>query len=357
MQSKDAHGIKPLLDIWFHALNQSDIFTNQKSDFCETIRMTPYEQTDLYEILSQDKTNVLEAYLKGEKHDPSDINVNLIIHIRSFYVLITEQKKQAEEIFHIRNRPKNCEVRKWWDQSHAPIHPTSPVSSPTGATEKSRLLPQTPEHKTPHAPTKLIKLEETPKTFSDHIPGGRRFTLITNTNETQKSESFMKHLMDVEKDGGSNFLLDENDDEIHITGGKIDTAQSEIIGKYSRYWWNQNLLLIIEILQINASINKYQNNKIMTDKDSPLKIGSIMVTTALNLPEATRHRKVDKDHTILTYEHILSSILSYDFSQVPSGSSEDVNPIIRFLKEEGFYNFANFLEMFSRYIYEIDVVF
>ena len=262
-------------------------------------------------------------------------------------------------MFNITNRPKNCEVRKWWDQSHPqPRHTQNPsfpnirgVSSPTGATEKSRLLPQTPDRRSPKAPTdtKGLNIETTPKGVSEHFTA--RISL--NTNETQKSESFQKHLMDVDKDGGSNFLLDDvdNDNDDDLLRERLESGHFDF-GKHSTYWWNQNLLLIVEILQIHASVNKYQNGKTMTDKEKPLKVGSIMVTTALNLPEATRQRKLNKkqDGLILSYNHMLHSILTYDFSSVPSNTGDqDVNPIIRFLKEEGFLSFATFLEIFSRF--------
>jgi len=356
--NKDAHGIKPLLDIWYHTLNNSDVFMEAKTDFCETIRLSSSEQNDLYEILVQDKSSVLESYLKGEKHDPKDIDMKLVLHVRSFYLMITETKKYHQEKFHITNRPKNCEVRKWWDQSHPhftqsvqnPARPPNSrgVSSPTGITEKSRLLPGTPERITPNAPTDTKGLNiETPKANSDHFTA--RISL--NTNETQKSESFQKHLMDVEKDAGSNFLLDENesDHDGDIGRERLESGHFEF-AKSSTYWWNQNLLLLIEVLQINASINKYRSGKTMTDKEKPLKVGSIMVTTALNLPEATRQRKVNKDDEgqLLSYEHLLHSILIYDFSSIPMNTDQDRNPLIRFLKEEGFLSFASFLEIFSR---------
>lgn len=54
--SKDVQGMKPLIDVWFHILNNDDMFkSNSKDNMADTIRLTPMEQTDLYEILALDK--------------------------------------------------------------------------------------------------------------------------------------------------------------------------------------------------------------------------------------------------------------------------------------------------------------
>lgn len=59
MNSKDTYGMKPLIDIWFYVLYNDDMFAPaQKADNNETIRLTPREQTDLYEILSLDKVKI-----------------------------------------------------------------------------------------------------------------------------------------------------------------------------------------------------------------------------------------------------------------------------------------------------------
>jgi hypothetical protein len=49
--------MKPLIDIWSNAINNEEAFTSAKEKTAETIRLTPIEQADLYEILSQDKVN------------------------------------------------------------------------------------------------------------------------------------------------------------------------------------------------------------------------------------------------------------------------------------------------------------
>ena len=75
-----------------------------------------------------------------------------------------------------------------------------------------------------------------------------------------------------------------------------------------------------------------------------------MITTAFNLPKATKFRKSKSscEGAGLQYEHLLQNILAYDFNSVPSVGQRDANPFIAYLKSSGFVNLASFLEIFEK---------
>ncbi len=245
--------MKPLIDIWFYVLYNDDMFAPaQKHDSNETIRLNPIEQTDFYEILSLDKAGVLESYLKGEKHDPKDIVMNLTVNIRAFYLFITEPKSGIDNTE--LKEEKSSNVRTWWSSDKSvsgessPNEESSQVESSPQVIRKPKLF--RPETMTINPFKHFHSLENTPK-----------------VNQSIGSNSFQEHLRDVEKDGGSNFI-DEDlgiNREYSHDPSKLEKEYEKQVSS-SKNWWNQKLLLIVEILHINAKVNQYQNGK-KEDKD------------------------------------------------------------------------------------------
>ncbi len=69
----DGKGVKPLLEIWTHTINNEnafkDIIKSEADDI--PIELTDAEKINLYEILERDKANVLNSYLEGQIYDPN----------------------------------------------------------------------------------------------------------------------------------------------------------------------------------------------------------------------------------------------------------------------------------------------
>ena len=80
-------------------------------------------------------------------------------------------------------------------------------------------------------------------------------------------------------------------------------------------------------------------------------IGSIMITTALNLSQAIKQRKARAccAHSSLNFNSLFENILAFDFStSVPSSTNHDTNPLIKYLREKGYNNFSSFLELSNK---------
>jgi len=63
LNSQGVQRLKPLLDIWSNAINNEAAFTKKLQKTHGTIRLSPQEQSDLYEILALDKVNIFERLL------------------------------------------------------------------------------------------------------------------------------------------------------------------------------------------------------------------------------------------------------------------------------------------------------
>ncbi len=82
---------------------------------------------------------------------------------------------------------------------------------------------------------------------------------------TARSKSFMDHIEDVYKEDiqrNNRFnQATDNDD--------LKKAPSSLASKQAKYnstkWWNQTLLLVIEIIQITGTVNKYRSERLTTE--------------------------------------------------------------------------------------------
>jgi len=75
----------------------------------------------------------------------------------------------------------------------------------------------------------------------------------------------------VERDAGSKFLDEESGLE-NQNDKKKNQNEEDYFDQHTfeKTWWNQNLLLIVEILHIYTSVNNYKNGKRATDKNVTL---------------------------------------------------------------------------------------
>jgi len=55
--------MKPIIDIWSNCIDDRDVFDNDKDLEIPNIRLTPEEETDLYEILALDKVSPIQMIL------------------------------------------------------------------------------------------------------------------------------------------------------------------------------------------------------------------------------------------------------------------------------------------------------
>ena len=75
-----------------------------------------------------------------------------------------------------------------------------------------------------------------------------------------RSESCRSHLRDVYKDSVDRFLPDRNENtDLRITVAEPKKKQHDFL-----VWWNQNLLLFIEIAGVTGSILKWRSGRLAT---------------------------------------------------------------------------------------------
>lgn len=75
---------------------------------------------------------------------------------------------------------------------------------------------------------------------------------------SERSRSYDEHMKDVERDVNNHFIEEEKTDPKEL----LETCY---IGKRKhsapRDWWNQNLLLLIEIVEISVSVRKFKSGR------------------------------------------------------------------------------------------------
>jgi len=269
--------MKPLIDIWSNAINNEEAFTSTKEKSSETIRLTPIEQADLYEILSQDKAKVLESYLKGENNDPKDIMLELTVNIKSLYLLVSEPKESSIPLlinptrfeFHGdlkkggSDSRKGTRVRTWWKSDQKATNPTvQPLNHEVSieeefpTTKRFLIQPGTPENLTENqsfhtVPDEEEKLEKNP------IQGDQ-----DDSPQKSASDSFMEHLKDVDSSQKGHFKEDE-DESINKRETRTDIPAMENRREIND-WWNQNLILLVEILDTSISLKSFRNGALST---------------------------------------------------------------------------------------------
>lgn len=200
--------------------------------------------------------------MKGENNDPKDISMNLKMNLSSFYIMISEPKWSSNPF------KRASSVRTWWTQPGLLAGDISGKKTAESVMSGSYL-------RNKHSPKGLSP------TFQDFDPLPSVGTTPKKHNHAKmkgfdhdhdrsglsmKSQSFREHMGDVEREVESKYLVNETEDEHEVEDDhtEINVAQSYPL---LSTWWNQNLILIFEILDINTSINKYRSGRLSTEGD------------------------------------------------------------------------------------------
>lgn len=275
--SQGVQRLKPLIDIWSNAINNEAAFNNKYYRPHGTIRMTPQEQSDLYEILALDKNKVLDSYLKGINSDPKDIVKEFSFQIHSLYCLITEPKEESTKVMIDADRFKISSVRDWWLKdkepsltNHEPIIRSFPNIEGFNVTTKSTVLTE-----------KALKSDlflQTPKNTLIEIPEENRGGILSDSKYSvqslvkdipdldlsRKSESYIEHLKDVGRERDSNDVFIEIDEKEKTPETLEDKILYFDLKPSSTQWWNQNLILLIEIISLTCGLRNYKSGRSMT---------------------------------------------------------------------------------------------
>lgn len=176
------------------------------------------------------------------------------------------------------------------------------------------------------------------------------------------NDSFDEHLGDIKDTSKGKFGPEEKSETSAESGPIKDVAAEK---RKLANWWDQRLLLLIEILGVQGGFVSYRNGKVMTIEDHPFRIKSMMISTAMTLYDATQERRfhveadgIDKPSkdkmspeytpydriSFLNYKDLLMDLLSYDFYDL----GQEINPLISFLEENSCGNLAAFLLTYLR---------
>lgn len=278
LYSQGAQRMKPLIDIWSNAVNNENTFTTSKHKVPETIRLKPTEQADLYEILALDKTRVLESYLKGHNSDPRDIVLDFAVNVKALYFLLTEPKHDTSKLIVDNTRFKVSSVKNWWIReapdslSHDPI--VRSLANLDGLADM-KTAPTIPTEKVIKSEASILDLDpqlvelgiipEQKEAASGSLTSqtSQKDDLVNLSDVLDKSESYMDHLRDVEKEGGDNFIEEEKV-EVNKMGIPLNAKQNER-SEHQNEWWNQNLILLGEIAGIQGAIRTYKSGRRTTN--------------------------------------------------------------------------------------------
>jgi len=222
---------------------------------------------------------VLESYLKGENNDPKDISMNLKMSLASFYIMISEPKWSSNPF------KRASSVRSWWTQPNLLAGDMSAKITAESVMSGS------------HFRDKRTSKGQSP-TFQDfdplpnlNTPSNKKTNRVTRkgydhdndqSGMSMKSQSFRDHMKDIEREVDSKYLMHETEDDNDIEDEhtEINVAQSYPL---LSTWWNQNLILIFEILDINTSINKYRSGRLSTE-------GEVVILFLLVILKVNRSR-------------------------------------------------------------------
>jgi len=205
----------------------------------------------------------LENFLREDTLDPKDIALSSHLAIHSTYLLITERKDGSSSIL---MNPERLQLKSrlmtWWKKD--------------GQSEKFRYIERT-KHVQDATPA-LRRGINVPTQFLNKVDGDSFHTALDEENRSiltrsqvlidedpshlsMKSESLLDQFKDTES---SHHGHKEEQDEPTISKEKLDTQQSET-HKVSNEWWNQNLIIIAEILGVNVSLNQYRNGGLKSE--------------------------------------------------------------------------------------------
>lgn len=295
---------------------------------------------------------MLESFLKGEHNDSLEIVNEFNLKLHAVYILVCDMGHDSRE-----------EKITFFNQNEYKMKKFLYTEDIADKTEKILLERQGPEGQEP-----LIKATEEKLIFDEvEFKSAQSqqidmsMLLEEEVKRTQSKESHREFLQNERADDLSqsfdNHLADLNAQKYRQR--KEPTIESRNIRGKTRVegssqafkWWNQRLILLIEILGINGKIWKYRNGKVKTVDKNPFAIKSLLISTPLNLTKAWESKLTKimsyEQHSALDYNNLITNIMNYDFRSL----EQETNPMVKFLCDCGLENYANFLKLFLRYVF------
>lgn len=298
---------------------------------------------------------MLESFLKGEHNDAQEIVSEFELKMHSIYILIADElndekilESDPADLFQLREFRISEDIRVKTKKIQAELETlmnryNQDYISPQGIIGS----PILEEEKFDSAHSKE---QSRSNVFDDFLPrASKRFSVHPKPNidpidPNNLSESFKDHMRDIDRE----YDLEnrESAGENRKSGASIYSAESD---HQISHWWNQRLILLIEILDISSKVWIYRNGKMKGVEQQPSAIKSIMISTPLNITKAWENKvKRTENYTELSaldYDNLLTNIMNYDFKSI----EEKTNPMAEFLSNNGCDNYVQFIYLFLRY--------
>ena len=190
--------------------------------------------------------------------------------IHSLYIIITEPKIDSQKIDIDHDQFKFSAVKGWWlngrQKSYILHNPViKSLASVTGVTDG----------KSTAATEKALRSTKTQIDVSSKEQIDRNKETIQlqnifpsvieddNSASTPNSESYIDHLMDVVRDAPDHFIEEEK------TNIQSESLLANCMAKEMpvevNEWWQQNLILLVEIIDANIGVRKYKGGRIVTE--------------------------------------------------------------------------------------------
>lgn len=218
----------------------------------------------------------MESYLKGENNEPKDQMLSVVLSVKSFYILVSEPKTKLPPVIspgfmRSQSIPK---VSEWIRASHNNFDGfIDNVSKDKSISIEDDFAEGGPIREDANEDT-VINDDDDYQSAKDDIneesismakkQGRRGFSHRSNHNTVY--DSFDEHLKDVHDPKDKHFKDDFDD------SAKLEDKQEPLTldtEPNSQEWWNQNLILIIEVLRTNTSVIFYRNEGLKTEATFP----------------------------------------------------------------------------------------
>jgi len=193
--------------------------------------------------------------------------MEIALDLKSFYIMITEPKEISTTVTIDSKRHNLSSVRQWWESNSAGlVSKNKPLLMSMGSLD---IPPESKKNEQYHIP------EESDESF---------YTVIENTFQEKNSDQSLMKFQDILIDEDELYLTEkvkeqsqreeQPSNEKPLVNKKLTNSLNSIKNQAFQQLdsWNQNLILIVEILQISSVICQLSNKKFMTKVISFLKI-------------------------------------------------------------------------------------
>ena len=295
---------------------------------------------------------MLESFLKGEYNSSQEIVKEYTVKIHSIYIFLCEEVRDPEMILFNQN---DFKLRAFQDTPEIAERTEAVVKEMLTQAEvqiidksQSEFMANEAEFRSAESQEydQVLDLEEKKNSFKETM----RWTpkdLNTSSSFLGGKESFREHIEDVGRKNNGPPCDQFGGEEIKRYNTNLLTTMT-----YARNppWWNQKLILFIEVLDINGTFWKYRNGKMKTKSAMPLTLRSILVSTPLNLATAWKNKVEELQesytrHSALGYEDMILNIIKYNFKSI----DQDINPMIKFLRDSDCDHYLQFILLCIRF--------